>query len=116
MTARDSNSGFMKHLLDLIDDSGVSDRHLSLIATGSPDTLRTIRGGSIPRLDTLEALCRIFGLRLELVPLDESEPTSEGVTGVETDPQWASQLRKEIRQDLVEILGRAGKYRHAEAN
>ena len=109
MIASDSNRSFTKHLLDLIDGSGVSDRHLSLIATGNPNTVRNIRRGTVPRLDTLEALCRVLGLRLEMVPLDEPVQTSEGVPAVETRPQCASRLRKEFRRDLVEILGRAGK-------
>ena len=49
MTASDSNMSFRRRLLDLIDRSGVSDRRLSLLATGSADTVRNLRRGSSPR-------------------------------------------------------------------
>ena len=58
MTASDSNKDFRQRLLDLIDHSGVSDRQISLLATNSPDTVRNMRRGICPRLDTIEALCR----------------------------------------------------------
>ena len=71
MSASDSNRGFRQRLLELIDRSGVSDLRLSLLATGSTDTVRNLRRGSSPRLDSLEALCRVLGFRLEMAPLDE---------------------------------------------
>ena len=60
-----------QRLLELIDRSGVSDYRLSMLATGSTDTVRNMRRGSTPRLDSLEALCLVLGFRLEMVPLDE---------------------------------------------
>ena len=39
----------------------MSDRQISLLATGSTDTVRNIRRGACPRLDTLEALCEVLG-------------------------------------------------------
>ena len=39
-----------------------------MAATGSADTLRNIRRGSHPRVDTLEALCRVLGLEVQLGP------------------------------------------------
>ena len=67
MSAYDSNADFRQRLLELIGRSGVSDRQLSLLATGSADTVRNMRRGSSPRLDSLEALCRVLGVRLEMV-------------------------------------------------
>jgi DNA-binding Xre family transcriptional regulator len=99
--------GFRQRLLDLIDRCGVSDRHLSILATGSSDTVRNIRRGSSPRLDSLEALCRVLGLRLQTAPLDEPAQSSEGVPVVEKRPDWARRLRDDIRRDLVELLGQS---------
>ena len=71
MTASDSNMGLRQRLLNLMDRSDVSDRRLSLLATDSTDTVRNMRRGSSPRLDSIEALCHVLGFRLEMVPLDE---------------------------------------------
>ena len=109
MSASDSNRGFRQRLLELIDHSGVSDRRLSLLATGSSDTVRNLRRGSSPRLDSLDALCRILGFRLEMAPLDEPGQPPEGAPAIERRPEWSRRLREEIRQDLVEILARSGK-------
>ena len=109
MSASDSNMSFRQRLLELIDSSGVSDRRLSLLATGSADTVRNLRRGSSPRLDSLEALCRVLGIRLEMAPLDEPAQPPEGTPAVEKRPEWSRRLRKEIRQDLVEVLAPAGK-------
>ena len=68
-----------------------------------------MRRGSSPRMDSLEALCRVLGFRLEMVPLDEPGHPPEEVPAVETRPEWSRRLREEIRQDLVEVLGLAGK-------
>ena len=109
MSASDSNTGFRQRLLDLIDRSGVSDRQLSLLAAGSADTVRNVRRGSSPRLDSLEALCRVLGFRLEMVPFDEPAQPPEGTPTIEKRPEWSRRLREEIRQDLVEALGANGK-------
>ena len=109
MTASDSNMGFRQRLLETINRSGVSDRRLSLVATGSADTIRNMRRGSSPRLDSLEALCRVLGLRLQIAHLDESDQVPEGGAAMEKRPEWSRRLREEIRHDLVEILGRASK-------
>ena len=108
MSASDSNTGFRQRLLELIGSSGVSDRRLSLLATGSADTIRNMRRGSSPRLDSLEAICRVLGFRLEMVPLGEPGPATEGGPAVEKRPEWSRRLREEVRQDIVDILGRAG--------
>lgn len=109
MSGSDSNRGLRQRLLDLIDRSGVSDHYISLLATNSSDTVRNIRRGSTPRLDSLEALCRVLGFRLEMVPLDEPGPSAQGGPAVEKRPEWARRLREEIRQDLVKAIGRSDK-------
>ena len=104
MTASDSRTSFRQRLLELIDRSGVSDRRLSMLATGSADTVRNMRRGSSPRLDSLEALCRVLGFRLEMVPLDEPGQATEEAPAVEKRPEWSRRLREEIRRGLVEML------------
>lgn len=99
--------GFRQHLLDLIDRCGVSDRHLSILATGSSDTVRNIRRGSSPRLDSLEAICRVLGLRLQTAPLDDLVQSREGAPVVEKRPDWARRLREDIRQDLAVLLSQS---------
>ena len=96
--------GFRQRHLDLIDRSGVSDRRLSLLATGSADTVRNMRRGSSPRLDFLESLCRVLGFRLKMAPLNEPGQPPEEAPAVERRPEWSRRLREEIRQDLVKIL------------
>ena len=109
MSDGDSITGLRQRLLELIGSSGVSDRQLSLLATGSADTVRNMRRGSSPRLDSLEALCRVLGFRLEMVPLDEPAQLPEGAPPIEKRPEWSRRLREEIRRDLVEVLGRGDK-------
>ena len=99
--------GLRQYLLKIIDQSGASDRRLSLAATGSADTIRNMRRGSSPRLDSLEALCRVLGLQLQTVPLNEPGKPLKGAPAVEKRPEWSRRLREEIRQDLVEMLDRA---------
>ncbi len=101
--------GFRQRLLELIDRSGVSDRHLSLLATGTIDTVRNMRRGATPRLDSTEALYRVLGFRLQLAPLDEPAQPPEGASAAERPPERSRRLREEIRQDRVEVLARAGK-------
>ena len=109
MSDSGSDTDLRQRLLNLIDRSGVSDRRLSLLATGSADSVRNMRRGSSPRLDSLEALCRVLGVRLEMVPLDEPGQAPAGAPAVEKRPEWSRRLREEIRQDLVDILGADGK-------
>ena len=68
-----------EQLLILMEDGGVSDRRLSMLATGSTDTVRNIRRGSNPRTDTLEAICKVLGVQIYLVPPRDG-------TGLEKDP------------------------------
>ena len=63
----------------------VSDRQLSLLATGSTDTIRNIRRGSSPRTDTLEAICKVLGVEIHLGPSRDDAEASP-TTGREKDP------------------------------
>ena len=108
MSASDSNRGFRQRLLGLIDRSGASDRRLSMLATGSADTVRNMRRGSSPRLDSLEALCYVLGFRLEIAPLDAPARPPEGTPSVEKRPEWSRRLREEIRQDGEKTPGTTG--------
>ena len=109
MSASDSNRGFRQRLLELIDRSAISDRRLSMLATGSTDTVRNLRRGSSPRLDSLKALCRVLGFWFEMAPLDAPAQPPEETPAVEKQPDWSRRLREEIRQNLVEGLARSGK-------
>ena len=55
-------------LLAAVRKSRLSERRLSMAATGSSDTLRNVRRGAQPRVDTVEALCRVLGLEVQLGP------------------------------------------------
>ena len=55
-------------LLAAIDASSLTDRKLSVRATGGTDTIRNIRSGVTPRADTLEKLCHTMGLDLQIIP------------------------------------------------
>lgn len=63
-------------ILAAIDESGVSDRALSLVATSGSDTVRNMRRGSSPNIETLEALCRHLGFELCVRP-QRGEPSDE---------------------------------------
>ena len=49
-------------------DLGYSDRKVSVLATGTDDTIRNIRRGSFPRIETLEAICGALGLEIYIGP------------------------------------------------
>ena len=83
MTLRDQ-------LLRLMDGKSISDRHLSMLATGSTDTVRNIRRGSNPRTDTLEAVCAVLGIEIHLVP-----------------PQDAAGLEPPAPPEILDALGLA---------
>ena len=57
-----------EQLLAAVRKSGLSERQLSIAATGSADTVRNVRRGAHPRVDTLEALCRVLGLDVGISP------------------------------------------------
>lgn len=47
-------------------ESGISDRKLSLLASGKEDTIRNLRRGAFPRVDTFESLCDVLGIEVSL--------------------------------------------------
>ena len=55
-------------LLARIDESGMSDRKVSILATNSPDTIRAIRREASPRADTIDAICRTIGMEIRIEP------------------------------------------------
>lgn len=68
-----------EQLLAAVGTSGYSDRKLSMLATGSPDTIRNLRRGAAPRADTLEALCEVLGLDFRIGPRGaEPSPGARG--------------------------------------
>ena len=64
----DQERDLRKVLIETIDQPVWSDRHLSKLATGSSDTIRNIRRGASPRLDTFEAILWSMGYTCRLVP------------------------------------------------
>ena len=80
--------GLIEDLLQAVDQSGLSDREVSLRATGHADAVRNIRRGARPRTETVEALCSAMGLVLYIgrarpPPSDEaarSSPASDSET------------------------------------
>ena len=95
-----------EQLLRLIDARGISDRRLSMRATGSTDTIRNIRRGSNPRIDTLEAICDALDVEVHVSPARDA-------TGLEKDtppeatapPRRAEALRTEhhrVARDLMD--------------
>ena len=67
-----------EQLLFLMKGGGISDRRLSILATGSTDTVRNIRRGSNPRTDTLEAICGVLGVQIYLVPPRDGTGLEQG--------------------------------------
>ena len=59
-----------EQLLEAIDRSDMSDRAVSMAATGSTDTVRNLRGkrSQDPKASTIEALCRALGLEFYIGP------------------------------------------------
>ena len=73
-----------------MDNKGISDRRLSMLATGSTDTVRNIRRGSNPRTDTLEVICAVLGIEIHLV-----------------SPQDAGGLEPPAPPEILDALGLA---------
>lgn len=82
MGASDSDMGVRQRLLDLIDGSGVPDRRLSMLATGTADTVRNMRRGATPQVNSIQALLQCLGFKLQIVPLEEPEQVDARVAGV----------------------------------
>ena len=53
--------------------TGISDRALSVKATGSTDTIRNIRRGAYPRIDTAESLLNALGMSIEVIGSHQDE-------------------------------------------
>ena len=82
MGASDSDMGLRQRLLDLIDRSGVPDRRLSMLATGTADTVRNMRRGATPQVNSIDALLQCLGFKLQIVPLEGPEQVDAPVAGV----------------------------------
>lgn len=67
-------------LLERIDNSHLSDRKVSMLATDTPDTVRNMRRGANPRLDTLDRICRSLGLEVHLEPSRNVAPASRSAS------------------------------------
>lgn len=106
MTTTDTHRNIRQRVLELIEESGISDRQISQLATGNTHAIRNIRRSPSPRLHTLEAACRVLGCRLEIVPFDGPE---QPAPAIQRQPGWSRRLREEIRGDLVEIFAHADK-------
>ena len=72
-------------LLAAIDASSLTDRKLSVRATGNTDTIRNIRRGVTPRADTLEKLCHAMGMILKITPVPKP-PESQGAAVTRAGP------------------------------
>ena len=79
-----------ERLLDAVQKSHLSERKLSQIATGANDTVRNIRRGAVPRADTLEALCEVLGLELQIAP-GLTPPSDETAIGPRPPTEFSTQ-------------------------
>ncbi len=93
-----------EQLLSLIAGRNVSDRQLSLLATGSTDTIRNIRRGSSPRTDTLEALCAVLGVEIHVGPPRDAAGREEDPPPPIPDPQPPE---APVPPEIREVLGLA---------
>lgn len=68
-----------EQLLRAIDLSDMSDRAISIRATGNADTVSNIKRGrsADPKAGTLEAIASALGYKLAILPRDEAVPASE---------------------------------------
>ncbi len=93
-------------LLSLIGERDVSDRRLSLLATGSTDTVRNIRRGSSPRTDTLEALCGVLGVEIHIgPPRDAAEAYSTESREKEPPSPIPDPTEAPVPAEIREVLG-----------
>ena len=84
-------------LLAAVTRSPLSERRISVISTGSPDTVRAIRNGAVPRADTLERICEVLGLRLLLTP-GLSHPEDRNATGRQPPTRFAQNRKLPVYQ------------------
>ena len=97
-----------ERLLAAVRRSHLSERKLSKLATGADDTIRNIRRGAVPRADTLEALCSVLGLELQIAPglispADQTTPGPRPPTEFSTQRQlptyeWTDRSESGYRQ------------------
>ena len=80
--------GARDQLLAAVGRSRLSERRLSMLATGSTDTVRNVRRGAVPRVDTFEALCQVLGLELQLGPA-LSHPDDEDALRHRSPPRFS---------------------------
>ena len=71
-----------EQLLAAVRKSRLSERRLSMEATGSSDTVRNIRRGSHPRVDTVEALCKVLDLDVRISPGPLRPKEDDGVAAL----------------------------------
>ena len=79
-----------QRLLEAVQRSHLSERKLSQLATGANDTIRNIRRGAIPRANTLEALCRVLGLELQIAP-GLTPPSDETAIGPRPPTEFSTE-------------------------
>ena len=87
-------------LLDLAEKSSFSERRLSMRATRTPDALRNIRRGSAPRIDTVEALCEVLGVKLQIGP-GLLPPNEEGVLPARPPTEFTGSLQLPVYEWAV---------------
>ena len=80
-------------LVAAIDASDLTDRKLSVRATGSPDAVRNLRRGAIPRADNLERLCHAMGLELQITRAPKP-PTNKDATPALDSPTAFTENRE----------------------
>ena len=88
-------------LFNLIGSRDVSDRHLSMLATGSTDTIRNIRRGSSPRTDTLEAICSVLGVEIHLGLPQNAADREKDPTPLVPDPDPPEALAPPAIRDVL---------------
>ena len=63
----------IKALLEIIEQAlskrGISARHASILATGGPELIRSIRRGSTPSVEKVRALCEVLKLEFYIGPI-----------------------------------------------
>ena len=97
-----------EQLLSLIGGRDVSDRRLSMLATGSTDTVRNIRRGSSPRTDTLEALCAVLGVEIHIgTPRDAAEASPTAGREKDPPPPIPDPPETSAPPEILEVLGLA---------
>ena len=79
-----------ERLLAAVRSSHLSERRLSQLATGTNDAIRNIRRGAMPKADTLEALCGVLGMELQIAP-GLTPPSDETAIGPRPPTEFSTQ-------------------------